>query len=1805
MLPDPSEKPHHPPRDSQRPLFSDEVLEDLHRPTSADETPRPTERPGPHEEGLKLPPRPTRRDRSSDRRPTGRQGFLSFDRPAPTPSVSRPPASESGTREQGTEAVSSTPVLPRAVPEPVATGPVEKAKDLLRAIRVLKQIEAEQRPPSEEERRALLRFGGFGAVALTLFPDPVAGTFKSPAWQLLGEELASLLTPDEYASAKRTVFNAFYTSPQVINFMFTALSRLGVPEDAAVLEPGCGSGNFLRHAPETMRFLGVELDSLSGRIARALYPKHAIRIESFRDTRLPEGTLDAVIGNPPFADVKLEHGGQRFALHDYFFAKSLDGLKPGGVLALVTSHFTLDKQNGSVREYLAERADFLGAVRLPSDAFKQEGTKVVTDIVFLRKRAPGEPTRDADRSWLEVAPLAIEGVEVSINRYFHAHPELVLGSWSRKDRLYGGDEGYSVNSNGDLAEQLRSALVALPEVAPRDTSTKVQPKARAFTPPPLETHVTEGSFFVGEDRVIYQVVEGQAEAVTYGGTLLKSNGTMTGKRLAQLIRIRDEARRVLQSQNEGWPEEHREEARKDLNRVYDVFVASFGLVNKTTFSETAKGTIIQRMTNVAKFVEDPDAMLVMALEECDPTSGTATKAAIMVKDVVGRAPEVTTVATAEEGLLVSLDRKGEVDLSFIATLYGTDEDRVVRELGELIYQDPQQKSWQTADDYLSGDVRKKLAQAEAAGPEFARNVDALREVQPEDVLPGEIDANLGAPWIPEKEIRAFAAELFGVPQTSISIGHLKKDALWSVEASYDATSGVPATSDYGTGRANGTTLFEQALNLKTPVIYDVVNHGDREERVVNQEETLAAREKQKRIKEAFRGWVFSDPERTEALVRIYNDTYNNLRLRVFDGSHLAFPGMNTTITLHPHQEDAIWRGMSGGNTLLAHVVGAGKTFTMVAIGMKRKAAGLSRKPLYVVPNHMLEQFAREAQQLFPNAKLLVATKEDLARNRRKVLTAKMASSEWDGIIITHSSFERIGMSKDYQARFLREQIAEYDELLIDTARGSTRPHRNIIKTIEKQKARREERLKELLAEEKKDDGLVFDELGVDYLFIDEAHYFKNLETPTKMDRVAGIQTGGSERAFDLYMKVRYLGELHEGHGVTFATGTPISNTMVEMYTMQRYLDPKGLADRGIEHFDGWAATFGEVVDMMEIAPDGSSLRPRSRFAKFVNLPEVQQMFRAFADVQTAAMLDLPRPHLSGDKPEVVPCPMSEEQRGIQERLVARYERIRSEKVDPREDNALAITTDGRKLALDARLVAGELPEWVESKTNALVERVTEVWQRTEEVKGTQLIFCDLGVNPTPWGYSVYEEVVAKLIAAGIPRWQIAEVGDATSDAKKQALFERVRQGTVRVLLGSTQKMGTGANVQRRLVALHHLDAPWKPAEVEQREGRILRQGNENKDVSIFRYVTEGSFDAYMWQALETKARFISQVMTGESGVRKAEDIGGQELSFAEVKAIASGNPAVLTLAEADAELQRLMTLRKHHADEQYLARRSVRELPQVIADLKARLEATEADLATARAHAEDPVRIGGEPCPREKLVSVLGASLERHPDEVGETRRFPLGVMRGLNFGLIRFKFSTPEVYLEGAGLRRLPLSRDSQGPRAVLNALDRLFSGYPSRSEELRRDLTLNEGKLRDFEARLGSTFPHERFIEELSALRDELKVALSATQQEGGEPKTRSAGELAERIKALRESNTVEAVPFKRPSQGARREQPVTARIRQRAEVRAVEDQVSEPIEEQGGEERVAPVEETPPPSLVEKRASKVIPREVRRKKYQKWLF
>ncbi len=1645
--------------------------------------------------------------------------------------------------EPASEPLKATPLVAQT-----ASGEKAKARDIIAAIRLLNQLESEGRAATDSERLVLARFGGFGPVALSLFPDPIKGTYKDSSWQQLGEELESLLSAEDYASAKRTTFSAFYTSPDVIQAMHASLDRLGISEKPLILEPGCGTGNFLSQASRNCRFIGVELDRTSGRIARALNPNHDIRIENFRDTKLPDASLDAVIGNVPFANIRLEHKGERYALHDYFFAKSVDALKPGGVMALVTSHFTMDKQNATIREFLASKADFLGAVRLPSNAFKHEGTKVVTDILFLRRRAAGNPPSHVDNDWLKTGPKELDGTPVSVNQYFLNHPEMVLGTWSKENQLY-GDEGFSIESSGVLRDQLTEAINRLPEV-PRivPLHADAEPAPVRFTRPPPLKHISEGSFFIGDDQQIYQIENGEPIASMHGTTPLKANGTMMGKRLGSLIQLRDAARLVLQSQNESWPESERSAVRKSLNQLYDRFTLEYGPVNKTTFSETKDGTVIRRMPNVAKFRDDPDAMLVMSLEDYDEVTDRATKAAIFGRDVVGPKPTIEHVTSAEEGLLVSLDQKGMVDFGFIESLYGKGKDEIIRELGDLIYLNPESGNWETADVYLSGNVRAKLTAALQAGDGFKHNAQKLLAVQPPDVLPGDIDANLGAPWIPVTDIQCFACELFGVADGSLTIGHLKKDAVWSVDADYRAEQSVAALSDYGTSRINGTHLLELALNMKSPVIYDTIRTAQGEERVVNQEETLAAKEKQKLIKEKFRNWVFAEPDRTERLVRLYNDTYNNLRPRLFDGSHLEFPGLSQTIQLRPHQKDAIWRAMSSGNTLFAHAVGAGKTFTMAATGMKLRQAGIVKKPIFVVPNHMLEQFAREFMQLYPNARLLVAGKDDMSKDRRKFLTARIASGDWDGIIATHSGFERIGMSPEYQERFLKEQIAEYEALLKEASAGDGRSkHRNLIKTIEKQKANRENKLKELAAEEKKDDGLVFDELGCDHVFIDEAHYFKNLETPTKMDRVAGIQTGGSQRSFDLFMKSRYLDELHPGHGVTFATGTPISNTMVELYNLQRFLDPRGLQERGIEHFDAWAATFGEVVETMEISPDGASLRPRSRFARFNNLPELQQMFRSFADVQTSDMLDLPRPTLKGGKPITISCPMSESQSLLQQELVERYDRLRSQKIDPRVDNALAITTDGRKLALDARMLDPNAVDDPHSKINALVDNVERIYHETQATRGTQLIFSDMGVHNTPWGFSAYDDIIQKLIARGIPREQIAAIGDAESDAKKQSLFERVRSGAVRILLGSTQKMGTGTNVQKRLCALHHLDAPWKPAEVEQRDGRILRQGNSNEEVAIYRYVTAGSFDAYMWQALETKARFISQIITGNVNQRKAEDIGGQELSYAEVKAIASGNPAVLTLAETDAELQRLAILKKNHTDDQFLIRRKIRELPETITRLQTDIEAYEQDISTLERNRNTFMTMNGRELSPDEAYKQLEHAFGMLPDHSSHPMKRYLGEHQGLRFGVTVHSYSAKDLFLEGAKAHYTSLSSD--GPRAVMNALKRIVDACPGKLNDTKQNLAMAEQQLNDYRERSGAAFAFDSYMSELASLRNQLKRALSEKQPEQTLEPLPSIAEITDRIKDLREGNAIEA-PAKRESESraSTSEEPIVRQLTRR---------------------------------------------------------
>ena len=1634
-----------------------------------------------------------------------------------------------------------------------------RARQLLAAIRTLQTVEQAQRPPTAEERVVLEQYGGLGPVGLRLFPGTGDRVWRDASWQALGEEFRALLTADEYVSARRTILTAYFTPALIIQWIYAALRQLGVPSDILALEPGCGVGGFIAAAPSAWRFVAVELDGLTARVASTLFPHHDVRTGNIRDVALP--SVQCVIGNVPFSDIRYSWEGHPLSLHEYCFAKSLSCLTPGGILALIVTHFLLDRANPSFREFLVTHADFLGAVRLPSGAL--EGTKVCADVLFLRKRFPGQPPQHVDHQWTQTLPVMLDGTEVRLSRYFQHHRYMLLGAYSHEDRLYCAQDGFSVHSTGDLAMQLAAVL----QYFPRNVYAVETPAASIIPPlpplplPPIALHITEGSFFVAQNHAIMQVQHGEAIPVRHGTKPLHANGRgFLEQRLAALLHLRDVTRGVLQSQNDGWTVSEREAARLALNETYDAFIAKYGAVNRTTIHSKADGSVIRRMPNITLFRDDPDAMLVLALEEYDEETDTATKAAIMLRDVVGHTPPITAAGSAEAALLQSLNVHGAVNLPYMAQLYSGSPRQIIDELGDLLYQNPETQDWLTADAYLSGNVRAKLVTATAAGDAYRRNVIALQAVQPEDVLPSDIDANLGAPWIPTSDIQAFAAHLFQVDTDWVTIRHVPHEALWEVQGSWRLEYQVAVRSDYGTNRMNGIALFEQALNLQVPTIYDTrYAPGGKEERTINQDETLAAREKQKAIKAAFKAWIFTDPERTERLVRMYNDTYNNLRLRAFDGGHLSFPGMNPAFHPYAHQKDGIWRIMCGGNSLMAQLVGAGKSAIMAAAAMKMKQAGLIQKPIFIVPNHLLEQFGREFLHVYPNAKLLMASREDFTRDRRKLLTAKMASQAWDAILVTHSSFERIGMSHDFQAQFLRKQIAEYETLLVDHAEthpSRRRGGRSVLKMIENQLARLEAKLKDLMAEKKKDDGLVFDEIGVDHIFYDESQAGKNLAIASKMERVAGIQTGGSQRAFDLFMKCHYLSQQHSGHGVTFATGTPVSNSMVELYTLQRYLDPQALRERGIAHFDAWAATFGEVVETMEISPDGRTLRPRSRFAKFVNLPELLPMFRSFADVKTAEQLKLPHPAIQGEKPQVIACPMEKTQRTLQDGLVERYEKIRNGQVKSWEDNALAVTTDGRKLALSPRLLDPLAEDNPASKVNTCIEQVYAIWEETVEARSTQLVFCDFGVHPNAWGYSVYGEAVDKWVKRGIPAAQVAVIGDADTDAKKHVLFDKVRAGHIRVLLGSTHKMGTGMNVQQRLIALHHLDAPWKPAEVEQREGRILRQGNSHAEVRIYRYVTEGSFDAYMWQALETKATFIGQMMTGDLTMRQAEDISGQELSYAEVKAIASGNPAILTLAETDAELKRLSILRKNYLDEQFLTRRALNTLPEKIQQDAQRLAALIADQATMALPADTPWMIQGQSTTEQAArehVSVFCASL---PEQVRNPQSITLGHYHGLVASLRLTPFHAPDVALEGQALRLGSLARNA-GPLAILNALERLVASSDGEQAALRRDLQIARAQLADYEMRREQPFAYEEYFATLTDWRIQLTEALRADISDTEENDRLPLADIVSAITALRSAHTVEPAPQRLSRMAsASVEEAVTTRIKRQALARVHED-------------------------------------------------
>ncbi|MEO8350337.1 MAG: DEAD/DEAH box helicase family protein [Chthoniobacteraceae bacterium] len=1529
----------------------------------------------------------------------------------------------------------------------------QKCRENFAAIEVVRRLEAEDREATDEEKRTLVRYVGWGGI------PQVFAWHADESWEAERRRLDELLTPEEIEAARASTLNAHFTTPVVITAIYDAVERLGF-KGGRVLEPAAGIGHFFGLMPDSMatlsRLTGVELDPISASIARRLYPDVDLRNKAFEETTLVDRSFDLAISNVPFGDYKpfdAAFSRHNFLIHDYFFAKSIEKVRPGGLMVFITSKGTLDKQNSALRHYLADHADFLGAIRLPNTAFKENAnTEVTTDIVFLRRLAPGEsPTGPA---WIDLADHENpDGVTFRINEYFAERPEMMLGIMRPEGTMYRGNDPALVSDGRDLAGALREAIAALPRGIYESREQSLSQPQVAREPILAPDFVKQNAFTMMEDGSI---------AVREGDSLvpLAKLPEQTGRRIRGMIRVRDAVREVLRTQIEGSDDPSVLTARRMLNSSYDVFVSRLGPINESA--------------NLRAFDGDPDLPLLRSLEDYNPETRQAKKTAIFHERTILHARPLLAAETPKDALILSLNATGRVDLPHMERLLGRSPEQFLPELKGLVYRNPQNEQWETEDHYLSGEVRAKLHDARAAAladPTYQENVAALEAVQPVDLAASEIDARLGAVWIPADDVQAFANELLGTQ--GVSVSHAPQIGTWFVRGDYSAKSSVANTTDWGTGRYPALDLIQDALNLKTPTVYDPDPKTDG--RILNVAETEGARDKLEKVKERFKSWLWQDDDRRERLCRKYNSEFNNIRLRVFNGSHLTLPGSSPNITLREHQKNAVWRIVQSENTLLAHAVGAGKTFTMVAAAIELKRLGLASKPMFAVPNHMLEQFSSELLALYPTANILVAGKKDFESSRRARLFSRIATGNWDAVIVTHSSFEKIPVSFANRQKFIRSQVKEIEQAIVEQKREERGTR--LVKELEKVKKRLETKLKNLSADHKKDNTLTFEELGIDYLFVDEAHKFKNLFYVTKMTRVAGLPQTASERAFDLFLKVQHLQEKKRGGGVVFATGTPISNTMAEMFTMQRYLQMQELRRNMLQHFDSWAATFGETVTTMELSPDGSGYRLQSRFARFVNVPELMQQFRQTADVQTAEMLKLPVPKLESGKQMTISAPCTPELKKFVENLVVRTERIKSGKVDPRDDNMLKITTEGRKAALDLRLMLPHVRDNPNSKVNFAVEKAHDIWLGSTGKRGAQMIFCDLS-TPTGNGshFSVYADVREKLIQRGIPSEEIAFIQDYNDDAAKAALFKAVRAGTVRILLGSTPKMGEGTNVQERLIALHHLDAPWRPADIEQREGRILRQGNTNEYISIYRYVTEGSFDAYMWQTLESKSRFIAQVMNGDSSVRRAEDVDAAALTYAEVKAIASGNPLVIEKASVDAEVIRLSRLNKQHNDSQYQLRYRIkslgesadicrREIANLQEDLKTRIP-TQGDSFLMQLRTEsytDRTKAG-----RALVFAAAGMKPFQTTKPIGNIGGFPVAIQK---------LEERANIIIQG---RNSYTSNVSDNALGTISSLEHAINHLDQRLSERTSDLAEMEIKQRELGKHLGQPF---EYAEQLAA--------------------------------------------------------------------------------------------------------------------------
>ena len=1554
-------------------------------------------------------------------------------------------------------------------------GAKEKFRKNMEAIRVLKECEFEHRLATPEEQAILSEYVGWGGLA-----DAFDETKSN--WANEFQELYVALSPEEYEQARASTLTSHYTSPVIIKSMYKALENMGFSQ-GNILEPSCGIGNFMGLVPESMKdskIYGIEIDSITGRIAQQLYQRNSVAIQGYEDTTLPDSFFDVAIGNVPFGDYKLsdkKYNKHNFLIHDYFFAKTLDKVRPGGVVAFITSSGTMDKRNSKVRQYIAQRADLVGAIRLPNNAFlKNAGTEVTADILFLQKR---DRMTDIMPDWVHLGTLE-NGI--AVNQYFVDNPDMILGEMQTVSGPFGPTPTCMPYDDVPLSEQLNEAIqnihATITEYEFDDVSNDEEltipadPDVRNFS-----FTLVDGDVYFRENSIMRKV---------------ELNATAQN-RIKGMIAIRDCVRSLIEYQTEGYPDWEIQKQQEKLNTVYDDFTNKYGLIN-------SRG-------NSMAFSDDSSYFLLCSLEVLDENGELERKADMFTKRTIGAKQEITKVDTSSEALAVSIGEKAKIDMELMSKLTGKTEDELYEDLKGVIFINPHyeegsiyEPKYIPADEYLSGNVREKLSVVKSLAVHdeiFNVNVEALTAVQPKDLTASEITVRLGSTWIPQEDIQEFVYELLSpgwYARDKIEVKYSNITGEWSISnKSYDK--GVKATNTFGTKRINAYKIIEESLNLKDVRIFDYVEDEEgRKKPVLNKKETMIAQQKQDLIKAEFDNWIWKNPDRRERLTRLYNERFNSNRPREYDGSHITFSGMNPEIVLRKHQEDAVARIMYGGNSLLGHVVGAGKTWTMVAAAMESKRLGLCNKSLFVVPNHLTEQWASEFLQLYPAANILVATKKDFETKNRKKFCGRIATGDYDAVIIGHSQFEKIPMSFERQVAILQRQKSEIMQGIIEAK--SQNAERFTIKQLEKSKKAIENKLEKLNDQSRKDDVVTFEELGVDRIFVDEAHYYKNLYLYTKMRNVGGIAQTEAQKSSDLFMKTQYLDEITGGKGVIFATGTPVSNSMVELYTMQRYLQYNTLRKHNLQHFDAWASTFGETITAIELAPEGTGYRAKTRFAKFFNLPELMAMFKDVADIQTADMLNLPTPTPHYKTIAVEP---TEIQKEMVKELADRAEKVRNKMVDPSEDNMLKITNDGRKLALDQRLINDLLPDDESSKVSACAKEVFDIWQETSDIRGTQLVFCDLSTPKNDGTFNVYSDIRDKLLANGVPESEIEFIHNAETEVKKKELFSKVRKGDVRILLGSTPKMGAGTNVQRLLYASHDLDCPWRPADLEQRAGRIIRQGNTNPDVHIRRYVTKDTFDSYMWQLVENKQKFIGQIMTSKSPVRSAEDIDEMALSYAEIKALTTGNPYIKEKMDLDTQVAKLKLIKSSFMSQKYeLEDKVIKEYPRTIADLTERIKGFEGDIAIVEKYPKQedvfyPMTIDGLPYTDKEKA---GTALLERCKKMTSPEPTPIGDYRGFSMDL-SFDTTTKVFYvsLKGHLSHKVELGTDVFGN---LQRLDNALEGLPKRLEVVKDNLEETKKQFELAKVESQKEFPQEAELQEKIKRLAEVEVLLDMDKKD-----------------------------------------------------------------------------------------------------------